>query len=199
MENVFPYKENIDYSKLRLSDEGEYSITKKKDAESILAFMTSILTTTQDKTITDATACNGGDTINFAMHFKTVLSVELKKTNYEVLVNNVNTFQLTNVRTYCGDITKMYHWNTNVLYVDPPWGGPNYRQFKELDLFVGDVRLDVWVSSVLERENRPGYIFLKLPFNYNFNRLHFLPNVAKMVSYRVRAPLIIIGIVVSLV
>ena len=199
MENVFPYKEYVDYTKLKLSEEGEYSITKKKDAESILAFMKSILGTLDDKTITDATACNGGDTINFALRFKHVNSIEMKKENYEILTNNIRVFDLTNVRAYLGDSTKLYHWHTSVLYVDPPWGGPNYRDFKDLDLFIGDTRLDMWVESVLERENRPGHIFLKLPFNYNFRRLHFLPNVKQMISYRVRAPLVVICIVVSLV
>jgi hypothetical protein len=38
-------------------------------------------------TITDATACIGGDTINFAFYFGHVHSIEINKENFEVLEN----------------------------------------------------------------------------------------------------------------
>lgn len=199
MENVFPHKEDVDYSKLILSDEGHYSITKRRDAEAILSFMTNILGSTHDKTITDATACNGGDTINFGLCFKQVFSIELKKINYDVLVHNINVFKLDNIKTFLGDSTKLYHWHTTVLYIDPPWGGPTYHQHSNLDLFVGDIRLDIWIESVLQRENRPAYIFLKLPYNYNFKRLNFLPNVDATIMHRVRSSVIAVAIRVNVV
>lgn len=199
MENVFPQKEDVDYSRLKLSEEGEYSITKRKDAEGIISFIKTLVPNTEDKTLTDATACNGGDTINFAMNFKQVFSIEMKKENYEALNNNISIFKLDNVKTFLGDSTKLYHWYTNVLYVDPPWGGPTYHQHSNLDLFVGAIRLDTWIESVLQRENRPGYIFLKLPYNYNFKRLNFLSNVERIIMHRVRSSVVVVGIVVNLV
>ena len=53
--DLFPFKDNIDFSKLIVTDEGKYSITKKDDGIQLLKFMKSILITLDDKIITDLT------------------------------------------------------------------------------------------------------------------------------------------------
>jgi len=170
MEEFFPRKAGVDYSKLKLTPEGEYSITKRKDGEVLLRHMRSVLKTTKDKHITDLTGNVGGDTILFGMHFKKVDSIEMNPENFEALRNNVDVFGLSNVKLHQGDSTKLFNWKTDVLYIDAPWGGPDYKQHKELDLYLGDKRVDEFVREVLERPNRPDYVFLKVPRNYNFDR-----------------------------
>ena len=169
-----------------MTEEGAYSITRKKDSDRIIACMKERLITTTDKTITDATGCVGGDTINFAINFKYVHSIEIKKDNYAALKANVIAYDLKNVKLYNGDATIGYNWYTDVLYVDPPWGGPNYKEHPLLDLNMSNKRLDVWLEEILLRETRPSYIFLKLPQNYNFQRLTFLPNVDSTRQYQIR-------------
>jgi predicted RNA methylase len=186
MEDVFPYREGLDYALLKTTEEGEYSVTRRRDAERILWAMRSVLKDVSGKSITDATACIGGDTVNFALHFREVHSVELKEDNFEVLNNNIRTYGFQNVRTYLGDSTQLYDWYSDVLYVDPPWGGPDYREHKSLDLYLSNKRLDQWIESVLLRKNRPHYIFLKLPCNYNFNRLNFLSNAVFIKAHQIR-------------
>lgn len=170
MEEFFPRKSGVDYSNLKLTPEGEYSITKRKDGEVLLRHMRSVLKTLKDKHITDLTGNVGGDTILFGLHFKKVDSIELDPTNFEALQNNVDVFGLKNVKLHQGDSTKLFNWNTDVLYIDAPWGGPDYKQHKELDLYLGDKRVDEYVREVLARENRPLYVFLKVPRNYKFDR-----------------------------
>jgi predicted RNA methylase len=195
MEDLFPRKEGLDYTKLRTTEEGSYSITRRRDAERIMNVFRSTFRNMSNMTITDATACIGGDTINFALHFGHVHSIELKSDNFEVLTNNIEAYDFHNVTLHHGDSTKLFNWNTNILYIDPPWGGPDYKQHKHLDLFMSEKRLDIWLEEILKRRNRPSKIVLKLPVNYNFSRLNFLSNVDYITPYQIRSyVLVVIGV-----
>lgn len=169
-EDLFPRKSGVKYANLKMTEEGLYSITKRKDGDTLLKHMKSVLKTTKDKHITDLTGNVGGDTILFGLHFKKVDSIEMNPENFEALKNNVDVFGLKNVTLHLGDSTKVYDWKTDVLYIDAPWGGPDYKEKAELDLYLGDKRVDEFVKEVLQRENRPDYIFMKVPRNYKFDR-----------------------------
>ena len=184
--NIFAKKEGIDYDKLIITDEGKYSITKRKDGEKLLEIIRKEIKTTKDKTITDLTGCVGGDTILFGLNFRKVYSIEYNDNNFRALENNVKVYNLENVKLYHGDSTKIYNWITDVLYLDPPWGGINYKENDRIDLYLGEFRVDIFIREILERENRPKYIFLKLPRNYNFRRLYELKNKKKIRNYILR-------------
>jgi hypothetical protein len=143
-------------------------------------------------TITDATACIGGDTLNFASHFAHVHSIELKEDNFKALTHNVDVYGFQNVTLHHADATKVFNWNTHVLYIDPPWGGKDYKQHTNLDLYIGDKRLDSWLEEILIRKNRPRHVLLKLPVNYHFNRLNFLANVDAIKPYQIRSYILIL-------
>jgi len=75
------------------------------------------------------------------------------------------------------------------LYLDPPWGGPDYKEKKELDLWLGSHRLDIFLrDSVLSKEAlwKPQWIVLKLPFNYKWDRLEMLEGIEAMHTLRIR-------------
>jgi hypothetical protein len=185
--NIFAKKEGIDYDKLIITDEGKYSITKRKDGDRLLEIIRKEIKTTKDKIITDLTGCVGGDTILFGLNFKKVYSIEYNDNNYRALENNVKVYNLENVRLYHGDSTKIYNWNTDVLYLDPPWGGINYKENDRIDLYLGDIRVDIFIQEILQRENRPKCIFIKLPRNYNFGRLYKFKNIYKKIrNYTIR-------------
>jgi hypothetical protein len=186
MEEIFPIQEGIDYKRLQLTTEGEYSVTRRRDADRILSIMSKVAGNLKTKTITDATGCVGGDTIQFALKCRFVNSIELNEENFKVLQNNVEVYGLENVTLHHGDSTKVYNWKSDILFVDPPWGGPNYRENETLELHLGTKRLDEWLEEVLLRKIRPNHIFLKLPVNYNFNRLNFLSNIEYIRPYRIR-------------
>lgn len=192
MEDVFPRKEDIDYTRLQMTPEGLYSITRRRDSEKIVQYLKDMIPDIAHKTITDATACVGGDTIQFAMAFQKVHSVEWKRDNYIVLQNNISVYGLHNVYLHEGDVTKILNWKTDVLYIDPPWGGPHYYTIPSLDVFIGHIRIDNWIESILKRDTYAKYIVLKLPRNYNFSRLHFLPNIESSHLYRIRGFVIVL-------
>lgn len=192
MEDMFPAREGVDASKLRITREGSYSITRRRDSARILEHMASVVGALDDKIITDTTGCVGGDTINFGLHFKTVHSIEANEENFEALRHNVEAFGLTNVHTYWGDSVRLFQWYSDVMYIDPPWGGPSYRTRRTLELFLSDVRLDKWVEQVLLRANHPKWIALKLPRNYNLGRLQFLPNTRAMHIFPIRTFVLVV-------
>jgi predicted RNA methylase len=184
---MFPEKEGVEYDKLKITPEGEYSITRRADGKRLLQKMISIVGPLNKKHITDLTGNVGGDTILFGLNYKTVESIEYIKENFDALENNVRVFELDNVNLHFGDSTKLYKWYTDVLYIDPPWGGPDYKEKENLDLFLGDVRLDLFIKDILAQEWRPNYVFLKLPRNYNFGRLENLLNVKQLHKFSIRS------------
>jgi 16S rRNA G966 N2-methylase RsmD len=192
MEDLFPRKEGLEYSRLKTTDEGSYSITRRRDAERIMNVLRSVFKEMKTMTITDSTACIGGDTLNFALNFSHVHSIELNNENFQALTNNVQVYGFNNVTLHNADSVELFNWNTHVLYIDPPWGGKEYKKHSKLDLFMSNKRLDCWLEEILSRKNRPNYIILKLPSNYNFNRLNFLINVDFIRPYQIRSYIIVI-------
>ncbi len=192
MEDIFPHKPGIQYDKLQMTPEGLYSVTRRRDGERMMDVLKMYIPNIHKKSITDATACVGSDTIRFSLWFGHVDAVEWKRDNVVVLRHNVNTYGATNVTIHEGDVTKIFNWKTDVLYVDPPWGGPEYYKSAKLDLYLGPTRLDNWIETVLKRPDRPPYIVLKLPRNYNFGHIQFLPSVNQTLVHRIRNFMLVI-------
>lgn len=191
MDEIFPHRDGIDYSSLKLTTEGEYSVTRHHDSIRIVNILEHLLGNLATRTITDATGCVGGDTIQFGLHFQYVSTIEVNKENFDALCNNVSVFGLDNVSLYHGDATEIFNWRTDVLYIDPPWGGPDYKLQGDIDLFMSSKRLDTWLEEILIRRNRPNYIMVKLPQNYKFARFNFLSNVNYIKPYRIRGYILV--------
>lgn len=192
MEDLFPRKDGLDYTRLQTTEEGCYSITRRRDAERIMNVLKNVFPNMKSLSITDATACIGGDTLNFASRFGHVHSIELKDDNFKALSNNVEVYGFQNVTMHHADSVSFFNWNTHILYIDPPWGGKDYKKHQNLDLYMSNTRLDVWLEDILMRRNRPSNIILKLPVNYNFNRLNFLPNIDSIKPYQIRSYILVI-------
>jgi predicted RNA methylase len=186
MEDLFPSKEGVDYSTLKITEEGSYSITRRRDAQRIISILRTNFKNIETMSITDATGCVGGDTINLAFNFKHVDSIEKNNENFEALSHNIGVYELKNVTLHHADSTEIFDWYTDVLYVDPPWGGKDYKNGKNIDLYMSERRIDVWLEEVLRRRNRPQHVILKLPANYNFSRLNELSNVREINAYNIR-------------
>jgi predicted RNA methylase len=175
---------------IQLTEEGKYSYTKREDGERTISFLKRMIPSLQSRSILDGTGNVGGDTILFGLYFHTVHSIELDPDNFKALTHNVNLYKLKNVHLHEGDTTVLYkEYPSDILYLDPPWGGPDYKEKKELDLSMGDHRVDVFLrDSFLSKEAiwRPKYIVLKLPFNYKWDRLDALEGIESTNTFRIR-------------
>ncbi len=156
---------------LKITDKGLYSISKPQDAEWITNEIKSIFPNI--KTIIDGTAGIGGDVISFSRNFENVIGIELNKVHYDVLENNVKALRLDNVKIYQDNILEYYKNIENkehvIFFMDPPWGGKKYKNFKNFILKIGKYCIHEFVEELY----KTGYkqIVLKAPLNLNINLL----------------------------
>jgi len=186
---LFPYKRDVDMKDIRMTEEGAYSYTKREDGDRTIQFLKRFMNPFT-LSILDGTGNIGGDTILFGLHFNTVHSIEIDPENFKAMAHNVSLYKLTNVHLYEGDSTKIYvNYPVDVLYLDPPWGGPDYKEKKNLDLWLGTCQIDEFLrDSVLAKDApwKPQWIVLKLPFNYNWSRLDALSGISSISNLRIR-------------
>ena len=159
---------------LMINEEGEYSITRRTDGD---AMMTTLLEhigpALSGWTVVDGTANMGGDTLNFAKYAQHVVAVEYNQANMQCLLNNVKAYGYKNVECIHDDVQDVWparlSQTTDLLYLDPPWGGSGYKQLAVLDLFLGDKRIELFLKDVVEmaaaKESRLKYIVIKVPKN----------------------------------
>ncbi len=75
--------------KIQMDEEAAYSVTEMDLADETSRYIIRKLSRQGSATITDAAACIGGNTLNFAKHFAHVNSVEIDPMRAEFLRNNV--------------------------------------------------------------------------------------------------------------
>lgn len=167
----FPEKKGIDISKLQISNIGKYSITKPVDALFINKIIFKYFKKNKKIIITDATANNGGNTINFAFDFNHVNSIEIDIEQFNILKHNINTYGLKNVTLYNDDcLNIMKTLKQDVIFIDAPWGGPSYYKIKDLDLFLSKKNIVDVVKNLYDNKSFKLCV-LKVPKNYNYARL----------------------------
>jgi 16S rRNA G966 N2-methylase RsmD len=174
---LFPYLDNKEKaSKLLIDDDSIHFISVREYAQKItdiIKYHLSQLKIDADKTIiTDATAGVGGNTISFGMSFKSVNAIEIDKKRTDYLVNNLDIYNLKNVNVINGDCTQLIIIldNHDVIFVDPPWGGKNYKKHDYLRLHLSDMPIEMICNGLLDEEvslRPPSIVVFKLPSNYD--------------------------------
>jgi hypothetical protein len=169
LNNTFPDKTNIDKTKLKMTTEGLYSVSGKDGARFITKIILKNMKKNYNITITDCTANNGSETLMFAKYFYKVNSIEIDDINYEVLKNNINIYKYKNINLIKGNsIIELEKLKQDVIVIDAPWGGPNYKNEKQLKLFLDNLEL----SDIFNQfKNKAKLFVLKVPINYNINNL----------------------------
>ena len=158
---------------LTINEEGEYSITRRADGDAMMAMLLDHLGPEWSEwNVVDGTANMGGDTLNFAKYARQVHAVEYSEANFKYLAHNVNAYGYANVHCHQGDIRQMWAGlaaETDVLYLDPPWGGKGYKHLAVVDLYLGDHLIeDFLLQNVLSSSSstsRLKYVLVKVPKN----------------------------------
>ena len=171
MDFYFPKVKDIDLSKLKISNIGKYSISKPKDAIDINNIISSYFPKSAKLTITDACANNGGNTIHFGLTFYKVNSIEINKSDYDILEHNVKIYNLKNVKLINGDyLIHMLNLKQDVVFIDAPWGGPLYYKETNIDLFLGNQNI-IDIVKKLYKNKSFKLCVLKVPKNYHYQNL----------------------------
>ena len=148
---------------LKLDDEAFYSVTDQYTADRISKDILRVFPNLQ--VITDATACIGGNTYSFSKFFPKVNAIEVDPLRYQYLQHNMKVLETLNVELHLSDLLIACHrLYQDLIFIDPPWGGPDYKSKEAIDLFISDVEL----SEVCEHiKDTTKYIAIKVPTNFN--------------------------------
>jgi len=165
-------------SKLLMDEESLYSTTDQLTADKISRELLKLIPATS--TVTDATACVGGSAYSLSKVFASVNAIELDKTRYEYLVNNIKLLGSENIQCIYGDaLEECKNLKQDLIFLDPPWGGPEYKRQEKVSLELSNIK----ISEVCEKLSPyTKFIAIKAPTNFDettFNES--TKNVLKMV------------------
>ncbi len=174
-------------AKLVLDHEASYSVTDQVTADKITKDIR--LFVSQSATITDGTACAGGNTYSFAKTFQHVNAIEIDPIRYSYLLNNLSVLGTSNIRCIYGDAYKECRaQHQDVVFLDPPWGGPDYKNTINIKLYLSNKELSEICADI---SLYCRYIALKVPVNFNVDtfdsavkdvleRVHYNTGLRKM-------------------
>jgi 16S rRNA G966 N2-methylase RsmD len=178
---LFPYIEDKSKaSKLKIDKESYHYISIREIAKSITSIISYHLNNMDlninNTIITDATAGVGGNTISFGMNFKYVNAIEIDPIRSTYLQNNINIYGLTNINVMNGNCINLLKniKEQQVVYIDPPWGGKNYKNYNKLRLSLSNISLEQICNDLMSNKTKcqPELIILKLPINYDIEYLY---------------------------
>ena len=156
------------FNKLLFTDESIYSSSKVEGSKLLKKIIFENLKD-ENITITDGTANIGTDSIYLSNYFKNINSVEISNINYQALTNNINVFKTNNIKPILGDIlNEINNLHQDVIYIDAPWGGRNYKKNDNMKLFLGNMEI---LDFYKEFKNKAKIFVFKIPYNYNFEYL----------------------------
>jgi len=171
---IFP-KSDESIDKIRITDIGLYSITKKNEAFFITNLITKYFGETHI-TITDSTACCGGNTISFLLHsqIEKVNSVEINDLHFDILKNNVELYKNhSKVELIKNNYLDVAHnLEQDVIFYDLPWGGKNYIEKDEITLgLYTNNNFFISLSSIVNQmKDKTKLQVLKIPLNFAFTK-----------------------------
>ena len=168
------FHEAVKYDEVSL-----YSATDQLTARATARVLRTLPGVTAASTVTDATACIGGNTLEFARAFAHVHAVELEPVRASMLRHNLAWLQLDKSVTvheadYCDLQATLCQ---DVVFLDPPWGGKRYKQQERVRLYLSDRDVGDLCGAILLHT---AHVVVKVPCNFDVR--HF----AQTVQQRVR-------------
>jgi 16S rRNA G966 N2-methylase RsmD len=97
--------------------------------------------------------------------FSNVYAIELDQSRFSFLKHNMFTLRNTNVVCIHGDaLTKCAHIKQDVIFIDPPWGGPEYKNHASVSLYLSQQNLCDVCNTLAQYAK---YIVVKVPTNFD--------------------------------
>jgi adenine-specific DNA methylase len=162
-------------SKFIIDEVAAFSVTESQSADEMTRVILaefpkdSGMKSASDLVILDGMACVGGNTISFSKAFKRTLSNELDEGRFKILRHNVvEVMGCSNVEFFNNSILDLVKdVEFDVLFLDPEWGGPSYKDSSSLRLSISDVAMEDFVLKVFHDFPGVSMVALKLPVNYD--------------------------------
>ena len=128
--------------------------------------------------IIDGFACIGGNTITFAKNFGKVVSIELNPLHFNLLKENLETLDITNVEVHNDDF---FHYintvsddttnkDSDIVFLDLPWNCKHYRRIDYFNLKANNMELPEIVNMLHGKGYK--YVVVKGPLNLNVGPLY---------------------------
>ncbi len=158
---IFPTLKNYNnYGKIKIDDDSFSYITVREIAEYISKIVCYHLlkynVNPQKATLIDYTAGVGGNVLSFCRCFNKVIGIELIKERCEYLLNNISVYGFKNI-SVINESSIDYNEeslltvNPNVVFVDPPWGGNDYKNSETLRLKLGETSVEDLVINIINK------------------------------------------------
>lgn len=175
----FPTDDPKVLDKIQMTEEALYSTTILNHADYIRDMIKSFYPDNQHKdlVVTDATSCIGGTIMSCVKPFGQINAVELNPVHATIMANNLSQvfpddFHKVNIinDNFLSIYNKM--GKSNVVIIDPPWGGLKYYQVKKLKLYLNDKdgeRVEM-MDIIRNLADYTDMVFARLPFNYDMDR-----------------------------
>jgi len=202
MLRLFPYlKDKSKASELMIDDESIYYISVREYADKttkiILNHLKELNMCSQTSIIIDGTAGVGGNTISFSNYFKYVYAIEYDQTRSELLKNNIGIYNCYNVKIINDDCMNWLNIieDHNVIFLDPPWGGSDYKQHKTLRLSINDESIESICNKLMDStymKKLPDLVVLKLPTNYDLKYFYDTLNKKNIYYYNLKKMIILV-------
>lgn len=190
MDEYFPLVKGIDISKLKINKEGEYSVTKPNISQFIMQYLFKKIKDC-NLTVLDGTGNVGGDTIGFGLNnkVKKVYSIEINKDNFNILKNNVSVYKLNNKvnminKDFTEYIKQIPESFCDLIFIDPPWGGPRYKYLDKLNLYLSNINIGL-VCKDIKYKKLTKHLAIKIPFNFNITSFQNLSGIEDVSIYNV--------------
>ena len=125
---------------LVMDHEAAWSISTPAMMKLIIDCIHEYVGSTADFIIVDATANVGGSAIALAGVCREVIAVEISPNTFEMLKNNISLYDCADkIRPVLGNYLEIgAEMKCDLVFVDPPWGGVDYRTEKKNSLFLLD-------------------------------------------------------------
>jgi 16S rRNA G966 N2-methylase RsmD len=160
---------------LKFTQEMEFSISYWKYSMLVCDIVKTFIPNTElfNLTLTEGGVGAGGNTFAFANKFKLINSIEFNPTHRKYFNHNASILLSTTERKkiQLGFDKKIHDFSVaykltkqDVVYLDPPWGGPNYKTMNPLNMFYGNVDVCDIIDELRKKPNT--LIILRAPLNY---------------------------------
>jgi hypothetical protein len=184
IKKYFKSEKGVDLSKIKMTSDSLYSVSMPNIADEMSKIIKNAMPNA--KIIIDGTANVGGNTLSFSSYFDHVISVEINKKTFDVLQNNVKTYNRKNVELINDDFLNIVDaLSADVIFMDPPWTGTFYKMYDKMDLYLSEINIIDLIPKL-----KCKIVALKLPMNYNIRGL--LEKVSNLEIFKIYGIILIL-------